>query len=236
MTMVPSEAELLEESQLELIEDIGEATPDYDDDDDGENVNLGTKDIRIGTEFPSFDESVRSMNKWCDENFVALVRRSSNKGTYDDDGDKPGRIHFICTHGYKRKSRATHHRPIQRVNFTECPCHVTITQKDRGQWVVTSVEMSHEGHLVSEDVYHSYQHVKKLSKELCPCKNTSRNVFITTTQFKNALGSPSSGYFGRANCSLLLISSMLFHFNLWKDLILGNALYFLLAFFLFLSF
>jgi len=105
------------------------------------------------------------MNKWCDENFFALIRRSSNKGTYDDDGDKPGRIHFICTHGYKRKSRATHHRPIQRVNFTVCPCHVTITQKDRGQWVVTAVEMSHEGHLVSEDVYNSYQHVKKLSKD-----------------------------------------------------------------------
>lgn len=36
--MVPSEAELLEESQLELIEDIGEATPDYDDDDDDDDV------------------------------------------------------------------------------------------------------------------------------------------------------------------------------------------------------
>ena len=40
--MVPSETDLLEESQQELIDDIGEATPIDDDiDEDGETVNLG---------------------------------------------------------------------------------------------------------------------------------------------------------------------------------------------------
>ena len=99
----PTEEELFEDQDIS-IRHFGVDEPE-------ENIHLGPEDVKVGTTFRDYDEAISSMKVWSDENFIPLVKRSTNKGTFDDDGDKPGRIQLVCTHGVERKSKATKVRP-----------------------------------------------------------------------------------------------------------------------------
>ena len=94
-----------------------------------------------------------------------MVKRSTSKGTYDENGDKSGKNQLYCTHGIVRKSTATSIRPIQRVNHTGCPCRIYINQHKIGVWKITKAVLNHTGHLLGAEVYSSYSHVKKLNKD-----------------------------------------------------------------------
>ena len=106
----PTEEELFEDQDIS-IRHFGVDEPE-------ENIHLGPEDVKVGTTFRDYDEAISSMKVWSDKNFIPLVKRSTNRGTFDDDGDKPGRIQLVCTHGVERKSKATKVRPCQRVYYT----------------------------------------------------------------------------------------------------------------------
>ena len=84
----------------------------------------------------------------------------------DDNGPKGGRIRFLCTHGVKRRYKATEARPIQRVNYTACHAGLNINQQTDGSWRIgLKVILDHTGHTVGPDIYSTYQFVKHLTKE-----------------------------------------------------------------------
>ena len=143
-----------------IAEDLESGYNDVDDE-----VILGSQDLKVGVTFPSFDGALQSVKEWCDSNYEPFVKRSTNRGTFDDDGDRPGQIQMYCTHGIERKSKATSVRPLQRVYFTGCKARIYINQKDKDVWVVTKADLEHKGHMLGPDVYHSYSHVKKITPE-----------------------------------------------------------------------
>ena len=62
--------------------------------------------------------------------------------------------------------KATSQRPSQRLKYTACPSRVNINQqRNVGEWKITTARLHHDGHLLGEDVYGTYKHVKKLSEE-----------------------------------------------------------------------
>ena len=126
-----------------------------------ECVKLETGDIVCGKTFNSFDEAVNSMRKWCDKTFTPFILKVS-RGNLSSGGEELGRISYICTHRNKHKSKAT----SQRVNYTACPSRVNINQqRNVGEWKIMTAQFHHDGHLLGEDVYGTYKHVKKLSEE-----------------------------------------------------------------------
>ena len=106
-------------------------------------VNFGPEDVKVGTRFPTFDEAVRSIQAWCNENHISLTN-NGNVGA-------AGKIQFYCTHGIQRKSlyKST----------------VYINQQKIGDWKISCATLNHTEHLLASDVYSSYSHVKKLTKE-----------------------------------------------------------------------
>ena len=129
-----------------------------------EIVELTLDDVKVVRQFSSYHETLNSLQKWCDNNYFPLIKRSTRPGNLSCGGE-PGRIQLICTHGLKRQSKASNARPAQRVNFTGCPARVLINHQPSGIWKVTTAVNHHDGHIIAKDVYNSYQHVQKLSAE-----------------------------------------------------------------------
>jgi len=127
-----------------------------------ECIELEPGNIFCGKTFNSYDEAVNSVRKLCDKTFTPFILKGT-RGNFSSGGEELGRISFICTHGNERKSKATSQRPSQRVNYTACP-NIN-KQRNVGEWKITTARLQHDGHLLGEDVYGTYKHVKKLSEE-----------------------------------------------------------------------
>ena len=106
-------------------------------------VNLFPEDVKVENRFPTFDEAVRSIQAWCNENHISL--------TNNGNGSAAGKIQFYCTHG------------IQRKNLYKST--VFINQQKIGDWKISCAILNHTDHLLGADVYSSYSYVKKLTKE-----------------------------------------------------------------------
>ena len=123
-----------------------------------EFIELETGDIVCGKTFNSYD----SVRKWCDKTFTSFILKGT-RGNFSSGGEELGRISFICTHGNKLKSEATTQRPSQRLKYTACLSRVNINQqRNVGEWKITTARLHHDGHLLGEDVYGTYKHVKTI--------------------------------------------------------------------------
>ena len=128
-----------------------------------DTVHLAKGELKVGTTFPSYRESCRSVQEYFDNNYEPLVIRSSDDGKVKE--GRRGRIQIVCSHGYHRKSKASSSRPHQAINFTNCLAGVNINEQATGEWRVTKANFQHSGHLVGPDVYGSYAKQKKLDEE-----------------------------------------------------------------------
>lgn len=120
--------------------------------------------IKIGLNFKSKDSTIELISDWCKETFHPL-RKKVFVGSLDSGGSQPGRIQFICPHSIQQKSKAVGHRPSQRVLFTGCSSKINICQQKTGDWKITTVNLQHSGHIVSEESYGTYSHIKKLNED-----------------------------------------------------------------------
>ena len=126
---------------------------------------LQTDEIKVGKLFKNYDEVVKAVKDWCYSSCTPLILKGV-RGNLSEGGEDPGRIQFICTHGNKRKSKATSLRPAQRVNYTGCLARININQQRKTlDWKITTARLDHDGHLIGDDVYGTYKHVKKLSED-----------------------------------------------------------------------
>ena len=115
-----------------------------------------------GLQFSSFDVAQDYISRWCAKNHSPLIIRGSYRGS-----DKVnGRIQYSCPHGIQRKSKNTGERPLQHVNFTDCPAMVNVMQHRASNcWRITKLCKDHKGHMMGPAVYGSYQNVRKLSDD-----------------------------------------------------------------------
>ena len=79
---------------------------------------------------------------------------------------RKGRVRFLCTHGHKRKYKATDVRPMQRVNHTGCMAGLNLNEQNDGSWKIgIKVNLKHNGHSTSPEIYAGYPFVKSLNKD-----------------------------------------------------------------------
>jgi hypothetical protein len=73
---------------------------------------------------------------------------------------------FLCTHGWKRRSRGSGQRMSHNVRATECPAKVCATlQRTNGatSWsVVVTKHVPEHNHEISETIYHQYSEVRRV--------------------------------------------------------------------------
>ncbi|KAE8886905.1 hypothetical protein PF003_g29132 [Phytophthora fragariae] len=71
----------------------------------------------------------------------------------------PYQRNYICTHGWKVRSRSTGLRPVQRVTFTGCKVRFVaqVYEHSAGRWwIQVKLEFYGHNHHVSEEVFRSY--------------------------------------------------------------------------------
>ena len=118
-------------------------------------------ELKVGLTFSDYDSACSYIKQWCDINKMPLVKRDTARGNEST----PGRLLFECPHATKRQYRTKGVREKRSVNFTDCKSRVNIYEsKKLGGFRVTLCVTQHEGHLVGESVYGSYQTVRKLSE------------------------------------------------------------------------
>lgn len=63
-----------------------------------EFVELTLDDVKVGHQFSSYHEALNSLQKWCNNNYFPLIKRSTRPGNLSCGGG-PGRIqlsHYCC--------------------------------------------------------------------------------------------------------------------------------------------
>lgn len=147
---------------------------------DEELVKLTVGDIKPGLTFTSKESAMKSLKKFYSDNYHPFIL-AVNSDT---------RVRFVCTHGHRRRYKATEARPHQRVNFTGCTAGVNINKQPDGKWAVGSkAELDHSGHGFGPDAFKSYSFNKKLSEadkdlllDLARAKAPARKIAEVLTQ------------------------------------------------------
>ena len=121
------------------------------------------EELTIGSKFDSQEKVRADVKLFCDRTFVPLIIAASS--AENPAGRDRGRMRYKCTHGHKRKKTANKDRPRQSYNFTACTSFVNINENKDGVWVVTKLCLEHQGHVLSQENYFSYPHVRKLTED-----------------------------------------------------------------------
>ena len=124
-----------------------------------ENEDVSYDALKEGIIFPTFDAADSFVKKWSRENISPLIIRSSWKG--NEKGN--GRIQYMCPHGVERDRRSKGTRKLQHLLYSNCPAMINVVQNRKENiWRVSKLIKHHEGHMIGEEVYGSYQTVRKL--------------------------------------------------------------------------
>ena len=76
-----------------------------------------------------------------------------------------GRRCLACPHGIERSKKGNGARPGQRYKITNCPMRVNLNEQDDGSWEVTTCNLNHEGHVITNKALFSHQQSRKLSDD-----------------------------------------------------------------------
>ena len=133
-----------------------------DENKDEEFVILYEEDVKPGLTFPTKEIAMKSLKFFFADHYHPLVVVSNGSNKKVGDPNSRGRVRFECSHGVKRKYKATSSRPVQRVNLTGCKCGLNINQQSNGTWKIgAKVLLDHYGHEIGPDLFGSYGFAKK---------------------------------------------------------------------------
>lgn len=122
------------------------------------------QEIFLRQTFPSEDEAVLHIDKWCEETYCPFVKIGRRKPHTNDKGVRiRGQRRYKCSGGIERKSKATFARPYQNVKFVGCMANLNINEQEDGSWMITSFHLEHTGH--SNTPMNFLSQNKQLSRE-----------------------------------------------------------------------
>ena len=122
-----------------------------------------------GLIFETDEVAVGAVEAWASKSFCPLIKVRFHKGHFKNGEYEKGRRCFKCPHGVQRKSKATGSRPSQRLKFTQCPVKINLNERDDGSWMVTSCNLEHQGHPITQENFLSHQQARKLSEDDKEC-------------------------------------------------------------------
>ena len=117
--------------------------------------------LKEGLSFESYEVD-SFIQKWSVDCFSPVIKRSSFRGH-----DKVnGRIQYMCPHGVERQPRSKGARPRQHILFTNCPFVINVNENRKtNRWIVSKMNLKHQGHKLGPEVFGGYQDVRKLATE-----------------------------------------------------------------------